>query len=144
MSNKKTLIGAILLLALIGGATWHLYVKHIRPKPFKSVVWVEEVVVPTPPAEKKSKRPPTWLNIDGELPTADTPRPFKHLTDRELHTYDTDALSDEDWLLLQNEVFFRMPKDWRDKQRKAIAEAREWRKIKQEIDALRQTEKGIQ
>ena len=161
MLSKKTVIGAFILLALIGGTFWHLHVQRImnteptkvykapetpaatpttgghwhgdewhaephtapaeKPSPTEGLVKAELRQHPAEPQEQTG-RPPMWLDKNGELPPEDTPRPFKHLTS--LEGYDTDSLSDEDWLLFQNEFFFRMPKEWRDEHRKQRAESK--------------------
>ena len=92
-----------------------------KPSPTEGLVKVELRQHPAEPQEQTG-RPPMWLDKNGELPPEDTPRPFKHLTS--LEGYDTDSLSDEDWLLFQNEFFFRMPKEWRDEHRKQRAESK--------------------
>ena len=179
MLSKKTVIGAFILLALIGGTFWHLHVQrimnteptkvykapetpaatpttgghwhgdewhaepHPAPKPaepFVSNVRASAFYVEAPHEERQDSERPRWSmhSLDVELPAEDTPRPFKHVTD--LEGYDTSQLSDEEWLLFQNEFFFRMPKEWRDEHRKRLADAREWRETKRKIEELRREE----
>lgn len=120
MLNKNTVIGAFILLAITGGIFWHLHVQRTRTiSGVRASVFYKEAA---PEERRDSERPPMWLDKNGELPPEDSPRPFKHLTDLELAAYDTSQLSDEEWLLLQNEIFFRMPKEWRDEHRKQRVE----------------------
>ena len=121
MLNKRTVIGAFILLALIGGTLWHLHVQRTRTI---SGVRASAFYIEAPPEERQDSERPRWsmFSLDMELPAEDTPRPFKHLTGMELHQYDTDTLSDEEWLLFQYEFFFRMPKEWRDEHRKQRVE----------------------
>ena len=166
MLKKRTVIGAFILLAIIGGTLWYLRVQRIMnaeptrvykvpetqkaaetegghwhgdewhaephpvpkpvrpPEPVVSNVRAYPFYVEAPPDERQDSERPRWSmhSLDMELPAEDTPRPFKHLTGLELHQYDTDTLSDEEWRLFQYEFFFRMPKEWRDEHRKQRVE----------------------
>ena len=106
------------------GDEWHAE-PHPEPEPATPLVEVEDVVAeplgPEQPIAKKRERPPMWMNIDGEIPPEDAPRPFKHINALE-EEIDGDTLSDEDWLHLQNEFFFRMSKEWRDNYRRIVSE----------------------
>ena len=182
MLNKRTVIGAFILLAIVGGTLWYLRVQRIMnaeptrvykvpetqkaaetegghwhgdewhaephpvpkpvrpPEPVVSNVRASPFYVEAPPEERRDSERPRWSmhSLDMELPAEDTPRPFKHVTD--LEGYDTSQLSDEEWLLFQNEIFFRMPKEWRDEHRKQRAYAREWRETQRKIEELRREE----
>ena len=119
------------------GGHWHGDEWHAEPHPehtgpatplVEVEVEVEDVVAEPlgleQPVVKTRERPPMWMNIDGEIPLENAPRPFKHINNLE-EEIDGDTLSDEDWLHLQNEFFFRMPKDARDTLRKQRARQKE-------------------
>ena len=109
------------------GDEWHAEPHPEHTEPSTDTVEGIEVEVTEQPTRVETKireRPPMWMNIDVELPTADTPRPFKHIKNLE-EEIDGDALSDEDWLHLQNEFFFRLSKETRDTLRKQRAEQKE-------------------
>ena len=118
------------------GGHWHGDEWHAEPHPEHTgpatpLVEVEDVaaesLVPEQPVVKARERPPTWMHEDGVIPPEDTPRPFKHLTDTEIEfDIDVDALSDEDWLLLQNEFFFRLSKETRDNYIRSRAEEKKF------------------
>ena len=115
------------------GGHWHGDEWHAEPHPEHTgpatpLVEVEDVAAeslePEQPVVKARERPPMWMEKDGVIPPEDAPRPFKHIKNLE-EEIDGDALSDEDWHHLQNEFFFRMPKDARDTLRKQLARQKE-------------------
>ena len=110
------------------GGHWHGDEWHAEPHPEHTgpaTPLVEDVVAgplePEQPVAKKRERPPMWMHEDGVIPPEDAPRPFKHINALEKEI-DGDTLSDEDWLHLQNEFFFRMSKEWRDNYRRIVSE----------------------
>ena len=112
------------------GDEWHAepHPEH-QPEPSTDPGPAAEPVEQPPSVETKTrKRPLSWRDLDGDIPPADAPRPFRHLTFDELHgDIDEDTLSDENWLHYINEFFFRMPKETRDNFRKNRAEQKEAR-----------------
>ena len=116
------------------GGHWHGDEWHAEPHPEHTgpatpLVEVEDVaaesLVPEQPVVKARERPPTWMHEDGVIPPEDAPRPFKHIRNLE-EEIDGDALSDEDWLHLQNEIFFRLSKETRDNYIRSIAEEKKF------------------
>ena len=116
------------------GGHWHGDEWHAEPHPEHTgpatpLVEVEDVAAeplgPEQPVAKKRERPPAWMHEDGVIPPEDAPRPFKHIRNLE-EEIDGDALSDEDWLHLQNEFFFRLSKETRDNYIRSIAEEKKF------------------
>ena len=54
-------------------------------------------------------KPIHWMEYGGIVPDENTPRPYKHLTNEELHTMDRSGLTPEQQVLLRNEHYFRYP-----------------------------------
>ena len=54
-------------------------------------------------------KPIHWMEYGGIVPDENTPRPYKHLTNEELHTRDRSGLTPEQQVLLRNEHYFRYP-----------------------------------
>ena len=110
------------------GDEWHAEPHPEHTGPATPLVEVEDVAAeslePEQQVVKTRERPPMWLNKDGVIPPEDAPRPFKHINILE-EEIDGDTLSDEDWLHLQNEFFFRRSKEWRDNYRRLVAEEKE-------------------
>ena len=54
-------------------------------------------------------KPIHWMNYGGIVPDENTPRPYKHLTNEEVHTMDRTGLTPVQQVLLENEIYFRYP-----------------------------------
>ena len=54
-------------------------------------------------------KPIHWMNYGGIVPDESTPRPYKHLTNEEVHTMDRTGLTPVQQVLLENEIYFRYP-----------------------------------
>ena len=54
-------------------------------------------------------KPIHWMNYGGIVPDENTPRPYKHLTNDEVHTMDRSGLTPVQQVLLNNELYFRYP-----------------------------------
>ena len=54
-------------------------------------------------------KPIHWDSYGGIVPDENTPRPYKHLTNDEVHTMDRSGLTPVQQVLLHNELYFRYP-----------------------------------
>ena len=60
-------------------------------------------------SDEAKTKPIHWMNYGGIVPDENTPRPYKHLTNEEVHTMDRTGLTPVQQVLLENEIYFRYP-----------------------------------
>ena len=100
---------------------WHGDEWHAEPHPEHQPEpgpYLEHIVLPklteVAPGEIRyydaaKTKPIHWMNYGGIVPDENTPRPYKHLTDEEVHTTKRSGLTPEQQVLLENEIYFRDP-----------------------------------
>ena len=131
--NVKILIAAITLIlaactAIYFWAEW----EKARSRPFIDLPRAQVITPTSPPKQERDKTKEFWAFFwtDPTIgpPAADAPRPYKHLSDRELlRVIEAGELPHEELLQAHNEFYFRLPEEMREKLIRTEAELREKR-----------------